>query len=295
MAKFLTGNKLNSEVEGILEKAYVQLILISPYIKLHERYISVLKSKKEEYDLEIIVVFGKNEDDISKSMKIDDLKFFTEFPNIEIRHEKRLHAKYYANESSALITSMNLYSFSQDNNIEAGILTKASLLTNLTGGLLSSISGGDSFEMEAFEYFGRVIQQADLIYKKVPEFESTIMGLKKKYKGSRVETDKIDQFFNKSNKPPEKKEYIKQDFAKPKNISVPKAVSGYCIRTGREIPFNIKKPFSEEAYNSWLKFKNEDYSEKYCHFSGEPSNGQTSFSRPILKNNYPKAKEIHKL
>ena len=85
----------------------------------------------------IIVVFGKNEDDVSKSMKIDDIRFFAEFPNIEIRHEKRLHAKYYANESSALITSMNLYSFSQDNNIEAGILTKASLLTNLTGGLLS--------------------------------------------------------------------------------------------------------------------------------------------------------------
>lgn len=295
MAKFLTGNKLNSEVEAILENAYGQLILISPYIKLHDRYISVLKSKKDVPEMEIIVVFGKNEDDVSKSIKIDDIRFFIEFPNIEIRHERRLHAKYYANESSALITSMNLYSFSQDNNIEAGILTKASLLTNLTGGLLSSISGGDSFEMDAFEYFGRVIQQADLIYKKVPEFESSLMGFKKKYNGSRVETDKIDEFFNKSNKTPEKKEYIQQDFAKPKNISVPKAIPGYCIRTGREIPFNIKKPFSDEAYNSWLKFKNEDYPEKYCHFSGEPSNGETSFSRPILKKNYSKAKETHKL
>ena len=149
--------------------------------------------------------------------------------------------------------------------------------------------------MEAFEHFGRVIQHADLIYKKVPEFESSLMGLKKKYAGSRVETDKIDEFFLKSNKAPEKKEYTKQDFTKPKNISVPKTEPGYCIRTGREIPFNIKKPFSDEAYNSWLKFKNEVYPEKYCHFSGEPSKGETSFSKPILKKNYPKAKEVHRL
>jgi hypothetical protein len=188
MAKFLTGNKLNTEVEEILEKADLQLILISPYIKLHERYISVLKSKISDPEFEIIVVFGKNEDDLSKSLKPEDLKFFTEFPNIEIRYEKRLHAKYYANESSALITSMNLYSYSQDNNIEAGILTKSSLLGNLTGGLLTSFTGGDSFEAEAFEYFGRVIQQADLLFKKIPEFESSLMGLKKKYKGSKITT-----------------------------------------------------------------------------------------------------------
>lgn len=295
MAKFLTGNKLNSAVEDILENADFQLILISPYIKLHDRYKSALKSKKDQYDLEIILVFGKNEDDISKSMKIDDLQFFTEFPNIEIRHEKRLHAKYYANDRSALITSMNLYSFSQDNNIEAGILTKASLLSNLTGGLLANFSGGDSFDMEAFDYFGRVIQQADLIYKKVPVFESSLMGLKKNYKGSRIETNKIDDFFNKGISAPEKKEYIKQDFTKPKNIPISSIPPGYCIRTGREIKFNIKRPFNEDAYNSWSKFKNEDYPEKYCHFSGEPSNGETSFGKPILRKNYSKAKETHKL
>jgi hypothetical protein len=295
MAKFLTGNKLNTEVEEILEQAHAQLILISPYIKLHERYISVLKSKMGNPELEIIVVFGKNEDDLSKSLKPEDLKFFTEFPNIEIRYEKRLHAKYYANERSALITSMNLYSYSQDNNIEAGILTKSSLLGDLTGGLLTSFTGGDSFEAEAFEYFGRVVQQADLLFKKVPEYESSLMGLKKKYKDSNIVTDKIDEFFNRNNKTQDKKEHSKPIFTQPKNYQPAQKINGYCIRTGREIPFNPKKPFSDDAYNSWLKFKNEEYPEKYCHFSGEPSNGETSFAKPILKKNWQKAKETHKM
>lgn len=80
-------------------------------------------SKNDNPELEIIVVFGKNEDDISKSMSQEDFNFFKEFPNIEIRYEKRLHAKYFANEENAILTSMNLYGYSQDNNIEFGILT----------------------------------------------------------------------------------------------------------------------------------------------------------------------------
>ena len=67
-------------------------------------------------------MFGKNEQDPSKSMKLEELDFFKEFSNIEIKYEKRLHAKYYANDYSAILTSMNLYSHSQDNNIEAGVI-----------------------------------------------------------------------------------------------------------------------------------------------------------------------------
>jgi len=118
MAKFLTGNYLNAELEKIFEDAMGSLILISPYIRLHERYASSLRAKQDNYNLEITIVFGKNEDDISRSMKEEDFNFFKAFPNIEIRYEKRLHAKYYANDFDSILTSMNLYSYSQDNNIE---------------------------------------------------------------------------------------------------------------------------------------------------------------------------------
>ena len=65
---------------------------------------------------------------------------------------------------------------------------------------------------------------------------------------------------------------------------------GYCIRTGAEIPFNVEKPLSYEAYKSWSKYSDKDYAEKYCHFSGEPSHGETSVSKPIMKKNWIKAK-----
>lgn len=71
--------------------------------------------------------------------------------------------------------------------------------------------------------------------------------------------------------------------------------NGFCIRTGVEIPFSVEKPMSYEAYKSWSKYSDPDYPEKYCHFSGEPSNGETSVSKPILKKNWKKAKEIFDL
>ena len=71
--------------------------------------------------------------------------------------------------------------------------------------------------------------------------------------------------------------------------------TGFCIRTGVEIPFNVKKPLSPDAYKKWSEFSNPDYTEKYCHFSGEPSNGETSVSKPILKKNWKKAQEMYGL
>lgn len=190
MTKFLTGNNLNTEVEKIFEEAKNFIVVISPYIKLHPRFESTLKSKIDSPTIKVVVLFGKNEDNFSKSLKQEDFSFFKRFPNIEIRYEKRLHAKYYANESSAIITSMNLYSFSQDNNIEAGVLTSVSVIEDLKSRIID-----DSLDRQAWNYFERVIEQSELLFKKTPDFESTMMGLSKKYKGSRVETDKLSSFF----------------------------------------------------------------------------------------------------
>jgi phosphatidylserine/phosphatidylglycerophosphate/cardiolipin synthase-like enzyme len=73
---------------------------------------------------------------------------------------------------------------------------------------------------------------------------------------------------------------------------VAKAIdTGYCIRTGVPIPFDIEKPFSYEAYKKWSEYSNPDYQEKFCHFSGEVSNGETSFSQPIMKKHWKEAKK----
>lgn len=152
-------------------------------------------------------------------MKQEDFNFFKDFPNIEIRYEKRFHAKYYANESSAILTSKKLYNFSQDNYIEAGVLTNRK-------GILGSSKSQDTLENDAAGYFERVIEQSDLLFLKEPKFESTMLGLSRRYKTSVIETDKLSDFFN--NK-------LKTDnFLKRKTLSLSRQQSKWVFALGLE-------------------------------------------------------------
>lgn len=281
MAKFLKGNELNAELEKIFENAENQLTLISPYIKLHDRYKSALLTKILSSNLEIIILFGKNEDDLSKSMKQEDFDFFKQFPNIEIRYEKRLHAKYYANETRAILTSMNLYGYSQNNNIEAGVLMEKSLK--------GSFTGENEMDSNTWEYFKTVLEQSELLFEQKPVFEKKNLLSSRKYINSEIVVDELSSFFkNVTNK---KEEIIIKSKSKPE-IEIE---FGFCIRTGKKITFNIERPLEYEAFKKWNKFKDADYSEKYCHFSGELSDGKTSVNKPILNKNWKKAKETYNL
>jgi len=306
MAEFKSGSALNAQLEEIINKAEEYLLLISPYIKLHSRIKSELKQKiTDTPELEVFIVFGKAEEGGNK-LSHEDAAFFKEFANIEIRYEKNLHAKYYANEQGGLITSMNLYDFSQNNNIECGVWMKApiSAVERLTG-----LSKDAKVDADAIGYFETVIDNSELLFKSEPEFESGFMGLGRKYKGSKITLDKLDAYVtaegkkkesafsgyknfseNNSNKSVNSPVYKSNDYQHVNNaydknwdnndsISPPK---GYCIRTGVEIPFNPERPFCYDAYNTWSRFSNADYPEKYCHKTGRLSNGKTSFRKPIL-------------
>lgn len=231
------------------------------------RFMDILQNKKGEHKLFITIVFGKNEENLSKSFSRDEFDYFKDFLNIEIKYNPRLHAKYYANESAALLSSMNLIDYSQNNNIEFGILHEVSFIGNLTG-------IGEKIDRDAFEYFNQVINNSKSLYKRTPVYEDKFMGITKKYSHSDIELDELTGKLG-----------IKSTFTKT-SISKPGRGDnhiGYCIRTGEEIPFNPDRPLSESAYKSWSKYKDKNYKEKYCHYSGEPSHGETSFAHPIMK------------
>ncbi|GGB84481.1 hypothetical protein GCM10007424_25650 [Flavobacterium suaedae] len=79
---------------------------------------------------------------------------------------------------------------------------------------------------------------------------------------------------------------INADIERPKREEVrveEKSKHGYCIRTGQQIPFNPQQPLSRDAWRVWNEFGNVDFPEKFCHKTGEKSNGKTSMRNPILK------------
>ena len=74
---------------------------------------------------------------IPPGVSIEDFDYFKEFKNISIVYVPTLHAKYYANESKGVITSLNLYDYSFKNNIEFGVVSERSLLKSVALLLMS--------------------------------------------------------------------------------------------------------------------------------------------------------------
>ena len=279
MAKFVKEDTLNAEIQSLFEEAEEELLIISPFIKLSDRLKDILKRRVADPELEVVLVFGKNPSNKRRSLSNEDFSFFKQFANIKIYYEPRLHAKYYSNEKKAILSSMNLLEYSQNNNIEFGIVTE------VAGGLLNIREriAGDQVDREAYEYFRGLLEYRNPEYHNEAIFKKTMLGLSNKYSHSEVTIDLLtDQLSNaKTPKaaPVEKKKRV-----------TPSKISGYCIRTGEAIPFNIEKPYTDKAFTSWNRFKNEDFSEKYCHYSGEPSEGSTTKAKPILSKNWSKAK-----
>lgn len=253
MIKFLKAFELNTAIEKLLREANRNLWLISPYIKLHHRYRDVLKTQLHNDKLELILVFGKNDTDMQKSLPKEELDFFIQFPNIEIRYEKRLHAKFYVNDYMSILTSMNLYDFSQDNNIEAGILLETPII-NL-------ISSSNSTENEAISYFGEVIENSELLFKKEPQYSSGVFGIGKRYEKSIVVENKIE---NIAKIKKEVKLHVKQE-------------NGFCIKCGKEIPLRPTVPYCRDCYADWKKVSDKKHQEKYCHICGAQNNSSLTF------------------
>ncbi len=285
MAEFLTASELNLALEKLIKEAEVELILISPYIKLHDRLKDELKKKRDLHNLRIRLLFGKNEEDLSKSMGPADVEFFTSFPNVQIYYEKNLHAKYYANEMRGLITSMNLHQFSQNTNIEAGVMYEHKLLVEKLANTLVNtltLNSGQDIGTKMWKYFNDIIDNSQEVFRKVPEYESKFLGITKKYIGSKVELNNLDEYFG--NK---KREY---GSSAPKNQpsgwgsgyqsnAVKSNAPGYCIRCESEIPFNTNIPYCNKCYSTWQQFGKRSYEEQVCHGCKKPE--KTSMEKPL--------------
>jgi len=115
MAKFLNTKKSVSEIEDLIKDAGQTLILISPYLKLSKDFKELL-SYRNSKDKITTVIFGKVQ------LNPDEMKFLESLQFVILKYKDDLHAKCYLNDEKMIITSLNLYDFSMNNNKEMGVL-----------------------------------------------------------------------------------------------------------------------------------------------------------------------------
>lgn len=142
MAKFLNTSGTNFFLEELIKNAKERLILISPYLRLNDR-IKELLEDKDRLKIDIRIVYGKSD------LHPDEIKWMQKLDYVRLSFCKNLHAKCYLNESECIISSLNLYEFSQVNNNEMGILIR-------------KYEDGEVFK-DAYEEAQRIIRISDEI------------------------------------------------------------------------------------------------------------------------------------
>ena len=115
MAKFLNTSATNYFLEEMIKGASDRLILISPFLKLNDRMKELL-ADKNRLKIDVRIVYGKSE------LQPQEIEWLRALTYIRTSFCKNLHAKCYMNEEMCIVTSLNLYEFSQVNNNEMGIL-----------------------------------------------------------------------------------------------------------------------------------------------------------------------------
>lgn len=119
MARFLNTSATNFYLEELIKGAKDRLILISPFLRINDR-IKELLEDKNRLKIDVRVVYGKNE------LHPEEINWLKDLAFIRTSFCKNLHAKCYLNEELCIITSLNLYDFSQVNNNEMGVLVSRS-------------------------------------------------------------------------------------------------------------------------------------------------------------------------
>ncbi|WP_420590306.1 phospholipase D family protein [Bacterioplanoides sp.] len=157
MSKFLTTAMINAYLEELIKKTNSDLILVSPYLKFSNK-IKELLSDMEGSGLRVSIIYGK---EVLKAESAQ-LTWVKSQPHIDLYFYRDLHAKCYLNSSNAIVSSMNLYEFSQVNNFEMGVL-------------LSKKVDNDAFD-DCFDEVQRLLRISNKVESPVAEIKNQIIS-----------------------------------------------------------------------------------------------------------------------
>jgi hypothetical protein len=264
MVKFLETTQVTADLTELIKKSQEKLWLISPYIQMNNQLRGHI-GNCDARNVDIKVIFRSPAD-----VKPDDLNFLKSLRRKNLYECADLHAKCYLNENTAIVTSMNLYDYSQTHNREIGIRVD------------------------------RDVSEDKDLYDEIYQEMLSIMGFSKpfQYEIKRVEIEptviKRSSSMNQYPKQPPvlTKETmmgsLKKAFVESvKDVLSPTEEGGYCIRCGERIEVDPDRPLCPKCYKIWAKYSDESYPENYCHICGKES--KQSYEKPLCRACYKKA------
>ena len=116
MTELLTTVGSSNAIEQLIKNSKEKLYLISPYMQINPLLRTQLEQLDNRFSMIDIRVVSRTD-----KINADDMAFLQRLKNVKIFALDNLHAKCYVNQDTAIITSLNLYQYSQQNNVEMGV------------------------------------------------------------------------------------------------------------------------------------------------------------------------------
>jgi len=243
MAKFLTTRRTTAEMEAIINDADRSIVLISPYIKIPDSLFQNLLAADKK-GIRTTLIFGKSK------LDPDVRKQLSRLQNVALYFLNNLHAKCYFNESQMVITSLNLYDYSEQNNREMGILIS---------------------RQEDKEAFNEAVREAQMI-----------MNLAEQQYLHQRTSEMIPPKTVKRPTPTPKETTAGLGATLLRGFSdiVLQAVGlgkGYCIGCNTKIDYDEFRPYCPDCYKQWVVNKKQNAT--FCHSCGK--HFKTSMNKPV--------------
>jgi len=151
--------------------------------------------------------------------------------NLELRFDDNLHAKCFYNEKSMVITSLNLLESSERKNREMGVLLSSEKDLNV---------------------FKDALNEAEFIVRNANKDSIMKTVLKRVVKEAKSVID-----------------IPAEDSSRRVKSTSRNKQTGYCIRCGKNIPFDRERPYCLNCARLWKRRGSYiDEKEKYCHLCG---------------------------
>ena len=291
MAEFLTTADISARLQKIIREADERLVLISPYLKVNPR-IRELLEQKSRTKTHVRIIYGKRE------LPPEEREWIDSVPAIELCFRQSLHAKCYLNEKEAILTSMNLYQFSEQNNDEMGIVVTNNLWDDKDRELYNKISA----QAEEIAYFSQTIRevprsgQAQGLVGRLKQIAKDVFSKLGRNGPPGGETTAADKSGLDTKESEDRQADVIQTRSEGPQPDPPVAgapqipTTGFCIRCQTEIPANPVKPYCDRHFRIWKQFENDDYPENYCHICGIET--ATSRRKPLCWDCYQRYKDV---
>lgn len=236
MDKILTIHQIPGSIIDLIEETNDYCFLVTPYYKpwkLLERTLEKASGKEKR----LVFIFRAHEVSDQILYKLNAKLGF------DIYMVDRLHTKLYLNERRVIISSMNLFENSKDNNYEIGYTMDT---------------------MTTSRKFLKTVINEDILSLK-PQLHL------KGFYSKQIDDEERKKAIKNENKVAEPKTNYE---AKHKAY-----MNGFCIRCRTSIRLNPSNPFCKDCYMIWSEYRNTEFEENYCHGCGRPIN--SSINKPL--------------